>query len=63
MTLIEKVKQMLKAYQEEHGKLDDKDYEKMFVHFYLKHQDEYRKDSSGSFRSDGKKRYWHVKGK
>jgi hypothetical protein len=33
--LIEKVKEMLKEYQEENGTLDDRDYEKMFVHFYL----------------------------
>lgn len=54
--LIEKVKEMLKEYQEEHGTLDDRDYEKMFVHFYLQNEDEYLKKRIKSIRSDGKKR-------
>jgi hypothetical protein len=54
--LIEKVKEMLKEYQEENGTLDDRDYEKMFVHFYLQNEDEYLKNRIKSIRSDGKKR-------
>jgi hypothetical protein len=54
--LIEKVKEMLKEYQEENGTLDDRDYEKMFVHFYLQNEDEYLKKRIRSIRSDGKKR-------
>jgi hypothetical protein len=54
--LIEKVKEMLKEYQEENGTLDDRDYEKMFVHFYLQNEDEYLKNRIRSIRSDGKKR-------
>lgn len=57
-TLIEKVKEMLKEYQEEHGTLNEKEYEKMFVHFYLEHEDEYLKERIKSIRSDGKKRFW-----
>ena len=41
--LIEKVKEMLKDYEQENGKIDDKEYEKLFVHFYLQHEDEYLK--------------------
>ena len=52
--LIEKVKKMLKEYQEENGILNDRDYEKMFVHFYLQHEDEYLKKRIKSIRSDGK---------
>jgi hypothetical protein len=54
MTLVEKIKEMLKEYQEENGTLDDKEYEKMFVHFYLQYQDEYLKQKIKSNRSDGK---------
>jgi hypothetical protein len=54
--LIEKVKKMLKEYQEENGTLDDRDYEKMFVHFYLQNEDEYLKNRIKSIRSDGKTR-------
>jgi hypothetical protein len=54
--LIEKVKEMLKDYEQENGKLDDKEYEKLFVHFYLQHEDEYLKKRIKSIRSDGKKR-------
>jgi hypothetical protein len=54
--LIEKVKEMLKEYQEENGTLDDRDYEKMFVHFYLQNEDEYLKNRIKSIRSDGKTR-------
>jgi hypothetical protein len=56
MSLVSKVKEMLKAYQEEHGTLDDKEYEKLFVHFYLQHEDEYLKNRIKSIRSDGKLR-------
>jgi hypothetical protein len=56
MTLVAKVKEMLKEYQEENGTLDDRDYEKMFVHFYLQYEDEYLKKRINSIRSDGKKR-------
>ena len=56
MTLVAKVKEMLKEYQEENGTLDDRDYEKMFVHFYLQNEDEYLKKRINSIRSDGKKR-------
>jgi hypothetical protein len=55
--LIEKVKEMLKEYQEENGTLNDRDYEKMFVHFYLQHEDEYLKKRIKSIRSDGKFRH------
>lgn len=54
--LIEKVKDMLKEYEQENGKLDDKEYEKLFVHFYLQHEDEYLKNRIKSIRSDGKRR-------
>jgi hypothetical protein len=54
--LIAKVKDMLEDYQKENGKLDDKEYEKLFVHFYLQHEDEYLKKRIKSIRSDGKKR-------
>ena len=56
MSLVSKVKEMLKAYQEEHGTLDDKEYEKLFVHFYLQHEDEYLKNRIKSIRSEGKLR-------
>ena len=56
MSLVKKVKDMLKEYQDEHGTLDDKEYEKLFVHFYLQHEDEYLKQKVSSNRSDGKKR-------
>jgi hypothetical protein len=56
MTLVAKVKEMLKEYQEENGTLDDRDYEKMFVHFYLQNEDEYLKNRIKSIRSDGKTR-------
>jgi hypothetical protein len=54
MLLVAKIKEMLKEYQEEHGTLDDKDYEKLFVHFYLKYEDEYLNQKIKSNRSDGK---------
>ena len=54
--LIEKVKEMLEEYQKENGTLDDKEYEKLFVHFYLQHEDEYLKKRIKSIRSDGKRR-------
>jgi hypothetical protein len=54
--LIEKVKEMLEEYQKENGTLDDKEYEKLFVHFYLENEDEYLKKRIKSIRSDGKKR-------
>lgn len=57
-TLIEKVKEMLKEYQEEHGTLNEKEYEKLFVHFYLQNEDEYLNERIKSIRSDGKKRFW-----
>ena len=56
MSLVSKIKEMLKDYQEEYGTLDDKEYEKLFVHFYLQHEDEYLKQRVNSIRSDGKKR-------
>jgi hypothetical protein len=56
MSLVKKVKDALKDYQDEHGILDDKEYEKLFVHFYLQHQDEYLKQKVSSNRSDGKSR-------
>lgn len=59
--LIEKVKKMLKEYQEENGTLDDRDYEKMFVHFYLQNEDEYLKNRIKSIRSDGKTRNYKWK--
>ena len=54
--LIQKVKDMIKDYEQENGKLDDKEYEKLFVHFYLQHEDEYLKNRIKSIRSDGKRR-------
>ena len=54
--LIEKVKEMLEEYQKENGTLDDREYEKLFVHFYLENEDEYLKKRIKSIRSDGKKR-------
>jgi hypothetical protein len=54
--LIEKVKEMLEEYQKENGTLDDKEYEKLFVHFYLENEDEYLKKRIKSIKSDGKKR-------
>ena len=54
--LIEKVKTMLEEYQKENGTLDDKEYEKLFVHLYLQHEDEYLKQRVSSIRSDGKSR-------
>ena len=56
--LIEKVKTMLEEYQKENGTLDDREYEKLFVHFYLENEDEYLKKRIKSIRSDGKKRVW-----
>lgn len=56
MSLVEKVKKMLKDYQEQHGALDEKDYTKMFVHFYLQYEDEYLKETVKTIRSDGKVR-------
>jgi hypothetical protein len=56
MSLVAKIKEMLKEYQEENGTLDDKEYEKLFVHFYLENEDEYLKKRIKSIRSDGKKR-------
>jgi hypothetical protein len=56
MSLVKKIKEELKAYQDEHGLLDDKEYEKLFVHFYLIHKDQYLEESTRSIRSDGKKR-------
>jgi len=56
MSLVIKIKEMLKDYQEEHGPLDDKDYTKMFVHFYLQYEDEYLKQTVKTIRSDGKVR-------
>ena len=50
------VKTMLEEYQKENGTLDDKEYEKLFVHFYLENEDEYLKKRIKSIRSDGKKR-------
>lgn len=54
MSLVTKIKEMLKDYQEQHGTLDDKDYEKMFVYFYLQYEDEYLKGKVKTIRSDGK---------
>jgi len=56
MSLVEKIKEMLKDYQEQHGTLDEKEYEKLFVHFYLEHEDEYLKERIKTIRSDGKNR-------
>jgi hypothetical protein len=56
VSLVKKIKEELKAHQDEHGVLDDKDYEKLFVHFYLMHKDKYLEDSARPIRSDGKKR-------
>jgi hypothetical protein len=56
MSLVAKIKEMLKEYQEENGTLDDIDYEKLFVHFYLQYEDEYLKQRVSSIRSDGKSR-------
>lgn len=47
---------MINDYEQENGKLDEKEYEKLFVHFYLQHEDEYLKKRIKSIRSDGKKR-------
>ena len=58
MSLVKKIKEELKAYQDEHGNLDDKEYEKLFVHFYLMHKDNYLEESVKTVRSDGKKRKW-----
>jgi len=57
--LIQKVKDLLKDYEQENGKLDDKEYEKLFVHFYLQHEDEYLKNRIKSIRSDGKIRKYY----
>lgn len=54
--LIKKVKDMISDYEQENGKLDEKEYEKLFVHFYLQHEDEYLKKRIKSIRSDGKRR-------
>jgi hypothetical protein len=54
MTLVAKIKEMLKEYQEENGTLNDRDYEKLFVHFYLQYEDEYLKERIKTIRSDGK---------
>jgi hypothetical protein len=56
MSLVKKIKEELKSYQDEHGTLDDKDYEKLFVHFYLMYKDKYLEESAKTIRSDGKKR-------
>jgi tryptophanase len=56
MSLVAKIKEMLKEYQEENGALSDRDYEKLFVHLYLQHEDEYLKQRVSSIRSDGKSR-------
>ena len=56
MSLVIKIKEMLKDYQEQHGTLDEKEYEKLFVHFYLEHEDEYLKERIKTIRSDGKNR-------
>jgi hypothetical protein len=56
MSLVAKIKEILKEYQEENGTLDDRDYEKLFVHFYLQYEDEYLKQRVSSIRSDGKSR-------
>jgi len=56
MSLVAKIKEMLKDYQEQHGTLDEKEYEKLFVHFYLEHEDEYLKERIKTIRSDGKNR-------
>ena len=56
MSLVAKIKEMLKEYQEENGILNDRDYEKLFVHFYLQYEDEYLKQRVSSIRSDGKSR-------
>jgi hypothetical protein len=56
MTLVAKIKEMLKDYQEQNGVLDDRDYEKLFVHFYLQYEDEYLKERIKTIRSDGKRR-------
>lgn len=61
MSLVSKIKEELKKYQDEHGSLDDKDYEKLFVHFYLEHQKDYLDNSVKTTRSDGKKRYRDVR--
>jgi len=56
MSLVAKIKEMLKEYQEENGTLSDRDYEKLFVHLYLQHEDEYLKQRVSPIRSDGKSR-------
>lgn len=57
MTLVEKIKVMIKEYEKENGKIHDDDYEKLFVHFYLKYKDQYLESVVKPFRSDGKHRY------
>jgi tryptophanase len=57
MTLVKKIKDMLKEYQDEHGTLDDRDYEKLFVHFYLQYEDEYLKERVKTIRSSGKRKF------
>lgn len=57
MTLVEKIKLMMKEYEKENGPIDDKDYEKLFVHYYLKYKDEYLDSVVKPFRSDGKAKY------
>jgi hypothetical protein len=62
MSLVAKIKEILKEYQEENGTLDDKEYEKLFVHLYLQHEDEYLQQKVGSARSDRKNRMtWNSK--
>ena len=61
MSLVKKIKEELKKYQDEHGQLSDKDYEKLFVHFYLQHQKDYLDINTKPIRSDGKKRYSNVR--
>lgn len=56
MSLVKKIKEELENYQDQHGILDDKEYEKLFVHFYLMHKDKYLEETTKTARSDGKKR-------
>jgi hypothetical protein len=56
VTLVEKVKRMMKEYEIENGPISDEDYEKIFVHFYLMYKDQYLDSAVKSLRSDGKKR-------
>lgn len=56
MTLVEKIKLMMREYEKENGPIDDKDYEKLFVHYYLMYKDQYLESVTKSFRSDGKRR-------